>query len=48
MRILLKIISQDIIDTYNLTALVVDQGWICMRIKKGMYGLKQAGIIANQ
>ena len=48
MRIPLKIIPQDIIDTYDLKALVEDQGWIYMRIKKCMYGLKQAGIIANQ
>ena len=48
MRIPLKIIPQDIIHAYNLTALVDDQGWIYMRTEKGMYGLKQAGIIANQ
>ena len=48
MRIPLKIIPQEIIDTYDLKALVDDQGWIYMRIEKGMYGLKQAGIIANQ
>ena len=48
MRIPLKIIPQEIIDTYDLKALVDDQGWIYMRIKKGMYGLKQAGIIVNQ
>ena len=48
MRIPLKIIPQEIIDSYNLTALVDDQGWIYMHIDKGMYGLKQAGIIANQ
>ena len=47
MRIPLKIILQEIIDAYNLTALVDDQGWIYMHTKKGMYGLKQAGIIAN-
>ena len=40
MRIPLKIIPQEIIDTYDLAALVDDQGWIYMRIKKGMYGLK--------
>ena len=44
----LKIIPQEIIDTYDLKALVDDQGWIYMRIEKGMYGLKQAGIITNQ
>ena len=48
MRILLKIIPQYIIDAYNLTALVDDQGWIYMRTEKGMYGLKQAGIISDQ
>ena len=48
MRIPLKIIPREIIDAHNLTELVYDQGWIYMRIKKGMYGLKQAGIIPNQ
>ena len=48
MRIPLKIIPQKIIDAYNLTALVGDQGCIYMRIEKGMYGLKQAGITPNQ
>ena len=44
----LEITPQEIIDAYNLTALVDNQGWIYMRIKKGMYWLKQNGIIANQ
>ena len=48
MQIPLKITPQEIIDTYDLKALVDDQGSIYMRIEKGMYGLKQAGIIANQ
>ena len=48
MPIPLKIIPQEIIDTYDLKALVDDQGWIYMRIEKGVYGLKQAGIIAKQ
>ena len=48
MRIPLKIISQEIIDDYNLTALVDNRGWIHMCIKKGMYGLKQSDIINNQ
>ena len=41
MRITLKITSQSIIDSYNLTELVNNQGWIYMNIKKGIYGLKQ-------
>ena len=48
MLITLKIIPQEIIDAYNLTALVDEQGWIYMRIQKFMYGPKQSGIIANQ
>ena len=48
MSIHLKIIPQKIIDAYNLTALVEDQGWIYMHIEKGMYFLKQARIIYNQ
>ena len=48
MRILLKIIPQEIIDTYEFKALVGYQGWIYMRTEKGTYGLKQAGITANQ
>ena len=48
MRIHIRIIPQEIIDTYDLKALVDNQGWIYMRIERGIYGLKQAGIIANQ
>ena len=48
MRLPLKIIPQEIIEKYDLNTLVDDQGWIYIRIDKGMYGLKQAEIIANQ
>ena len=48
MRIPLKIVPQEIIDNYYLKALVDDQGWVYMHVEKGMYGIKQAGIIANQ
>ena len=48
MRIPLTIIPQEIIDTRDLKALVNKQGWIYMRIEKGVYGLKQARIIAKQ
>ena len=47
-RIPLKIIPQEIIDPYNLATLVDKQGWIYMRIEKGMCGIKQAETIANQ
>ena len=48
MWIPLKIIPQQIIETYDIKAMVDDQGWIYKCTKKGMYGLKQAGIITNQ
>ena len=48
MSIPFKKTPQEIIDAYNLTTLVDNQGWIYMRIEKGIYGLEQSGIIANQ
>ena len=39
MRISLKTISQEIIDAYDLTALVNEHGLIYMSIEKGMYGI---------
>ena len=48
MRSLLKMIPHEIIDSYNLTVLLYNQGWIHICIKKGIYGPKQARIIANQ
>jgi hypothetical protein len=47
MRMLLSRFPEDIVNKYNLTALAVD-GWVYIEIRKGMYGLKQAGLIANQ
>ena len=39
-------IPQDIIDQYGLTDKAVN-GKVLVEIRKGMYGLKQAGSIAN-
>jgi hypothetical protein len=36
-----------IVQKYNLNALAVD-GWVYIEIRKGIYGLKQAGLLANQ
>jgi hypothetical protein len=47
MRMLLSIFPEEIVNKYNLTALAVD-GWVYIEIRKGMYGLKQAGLLANQ
>jgi len=48
MRLRLDIIPKEIIIKYNLQDLVNDEGWVYVEIRKGMYGLPQAGIIANQ
>jgi hypothetical protein len=47
MRMLLSRFPEEIINKYNLRVLSVD-GWIYREIRKGMYGLKQAGLLANQ
>jgi hypothetical protein len=47
MRMLLSRFPEEIVDRYNLKALAVD-GWVYIEIRKGMYGLKQAGLLANQ
>jgi hypothetical protein len=46
MRLPISILQLDIIEKYNLTRLSVN-GWD-LEIRKGMYGLKQAGVLANQ
>jgi hypothetical protein len=47
MKMLLSRFPEEIVDKYNLKALAVD-GWVYIEISKGMYGLKQAGLLANQ
>ena len=44
--ILVKIIPKKIIDKYDLERKVED-GWVYARVLKGMYGLPQAGLVAN-
>ena len=46
MRILYKYIPQDIRDMYKLDEKVTPDGYIYIKIKKGMYGLKQAAVLA--
>jgi hypothetical protein len=43
----MKMFPEEIVVKYNLGALAVD-GWVYIVIRKGMYGLKQAGLLANQ
>jgi hypothetical protein len=47
MKMMLSRLPEEIIQKYNLNALAVD-GWFYIEIRKGMYGLKQAGLFANQ
>ena len=46
MKLALACIPDKIIDQYNLRALI-SNGWVCLEIRKGMPGLKQAGRIVN-
>ena len=48
MKIHIDLIPQEIIDQYHLESLKDDHGFVFIRIEKGMYGLPQAGILANQ
>jgi hypothetical protein len=47
MKMLLSRFPDEIVQKYNLNALAVD-GWVYIEIRKGMYGLKQEGLLANQ
>jgi hypothetical protein len=47
MKMLLSRFPEEIIQKYNLNALAFD-GWVYIETRKGMYGLKQAGHLANQ
>lgn len=48
MHLPLDIIPEEIIAKYNLRDLVDKEGWVYIKIRKGRYGLPQAGILANQ
>jgi hypothetical protein len=47
MKMVFSRFPEEIIQKYNLNALAFD-GWVYIEIRKGMYGLKQAGLLANQ
>jgi hypothetical protein len=47
MKMLLSRFPDEIVQKDNLNALAVG-GWVYIEIRKGMYGLKQAGLLANQ
>jgi hypothetical protein len=47
-KVNINLIPPEIVEKYNLTALQDSKGYVYIRIEKGMYGLPQAGILANQ
>jgi hypothetical protein len=47
MRMLLSRFPEEIVNKYNLNELAVDR-WVYIEIRKGMCGLKQAILLANQ
>ena len=48
MKVHIRHIPQDIIQRYDISSKVTVDGYVYIRIKKGMYGLKQAAILAYQ
>jgi hypothetical protein len=48
MRLQIASIPDDVIKHYNITDHVTPDGYVYCNIQKGMYGLPQAGIIAQQ
>ena len=48
MRLKLTDIPEEIIVEYNLREIVTNDGFVYCEIRKGMYGLPQAGLIAQQ
>ena len=48
MRIKLTHIPQEIIDEYQLRDLALPDGWVFVEMGRGMYGLPQSGIIAQE
>jgi hypothetical protein len=47
MKMLLSQFPEEIVTKCNLDTLAVD-GWVYIETRKGMYGLKQAGVLSNQ
>ncbi|KAL7529463.1 LOW QUALITY PROTEIN: hypothetical protein ACHAXR_002974, partial [Thalassiosira sp. AJA248-18] len=47
MRMKIDILPEEIIKKYNLR-FIVHKGWVYFRIKRGMYGLPESGILATK
>ena len=48
MRLRIADMPEDVIEHYNLRDKATPDGYVYCEIQKGMYGLPQAGIIAQQ
>jgi hypothetical protein len=48
MHLKLSDILEEIIEEYKLREIVTDDGYIHCKIRKGLYGLPQAGLIAQE
>ena len=48
LKLHISVMTDEIIAAYNLQTLKDEKVWCYIKISKGMYGLKQAGNIANQ
>jgi hypothetical protein len=48
MRLRYDILPKEIIEKYEIDKIKTEDGWIYIEIQKGMYGLPQAGILANK
>ena len=47
-RVSIRDIPEEIIQEYNLNSIVTDDGMIYIEAHRGMYGLPQAGLLANE
>ena len=47
MRMPLTLLPDEIVKKYNLLS-IAHNGWVYIRIKRGMYGLPEAGLLANE
>jgi hypothetical protein len=47
MKIHISLIPDEIINEHNLLEKVDENGWVYIRVEKGMYGLPQSGLLAN-
>jgi hypothetical protein len=47
-RVKIDDIPEEIINEYNLQKIANKQGMVCIEVTKGMYGLPQAGLLANE